>query len=394
MVHNRYRQRGGEGVSTDSEMALLRAQGHNVDPYFLDNRDLPELEELATMRRAVTGFELAGRAIWSKRTLTEAGTMLAAKRYDVVHVQNFFPQISPSIFEAAARAKVPAVMTLRNYRLVCAKGTYFRDGGVCESCLGKPVGWPAIRYSCYQGDRAATGAVVAMQAVHRALKTWENKVAVFVALTEFARAKAIEGGITPDRIVVKPNFLSPDPGAGEGGGAAYVFGGRLSEEKGLLTLIDAWDHVEERLRIIGDGPLEHVVRAAAARNRRIEYLGPLPLRDLLREMGQARAVIVPSLWYETFGRIVIESLAVGTPVIASDIGAVAELVDHGTTGLLFRPGDAEALAAAVAELAGDGRRLESMRKAARLEFEDHYTAEQNYPRLIAIYERAIAAGPA
>jgi glycosyltransferase involved in cell wall biosynthesis len=388
MVHNRYRQRGGEDLSFNAESDLLESHGHEVDRYMRDNLDIPDLENLAIWKRIPTSLNLGGHTVWSNRSFKDTKKRLESRPFDVMHVQNFFPQISPSVLFAAAEVGVPVVQTLRNYRLACAKGTLFREGAPCELCLGKRVGLPALRYRCYQDDLGATAAVVAMQAAHGTYGTWSKKVNIYVALTEFARSKAIETGLPAERIVVKPNFVADDPGPREGGGAHFVSVGRLSPEKGLDVLMKAWERLEIPLKIIGDGPLNHMARVAAARNRYIEFLGPLPPERVLEEMGDARATIVPTLWYETFGRVVIESFAVGTPVIASDLGAVSELIDEGRTGLLFRPGDHEDLARAVQQVASDGKRADVMRKEARSEFEARYTAAKNYPQLIDIYELA------
>lgn len=390
MVHNSYRQRGGEDISAGLEADLLRSHGHRVDVLERDNSDIPEIDRLSPVDRLMTGIRLGAQTTWSPAAREETGQRLAADHYDLVHVQNFFPQLSPSVLYAAADAGVPVVMTLRNYRISCAKGTFYRDGAVCEACLGKPVALPAIRFACYQDNRAATSAVVAMQATHRALRTWRKKVTIYVALTNFAKDKAVEMGLPADRIVTKPNFLAPDPGQANERGSAFVFAGRLNEEKGVDTLLAAFKRTDQTIRIVGGGPLANKAHEAAARRANIEYLGELPPEQVLLEMGRAKAVIVPSLWYETFGRVIIESLAVGTPIIASDIGAVAELIDPGVTGVLVPPGDVAALSKAIEELADDDHRRHRMGADARSAFEDRYTSQKNYPQLMSIYERAMS----
>jgi glycosyltransferase involved in cell wall biosynthesis len=181
-------------------------------------------------------------------------------------------------------------------------------------------------------------------------------------------------------------------GTGEGRFALFV--GRLSAEKGLDTLIAAWDLLVKQgldvpLKIIGDGPQAARVQAAAATNKSIQWLGGLPLSEALSLMGQASFLIMPSIWYETFGRTIVEAYAKGTPVIASKLGAMAELVDDGRTGLHFQPGDANDLATKVQQLSSDPVQLSLMRQAARQKYEQHYTAGSNYQQLLAIYERAL-----
>jgi glycosyltransferase involved in cell wall biosynthesis len=228
-----------------------------------------------------------------------------------------------------------------------------------------------------------------MTGVHRLIGTWTREVSLYIALTRFARDRFLEGGLPAERLEVKPNFVDPDPGMGAGEGGYALFVGRLSPEKGVRTLLDAWMHFDPGvpLRIVGDGPLADEVTRAASRAPCIEWLGARDAAEVLALMQRAACVICPSEWYETFGRVIIEAFAAGTPVIASDIGALAELVRPEETGLLFTPGDARALAQSVRSLLAAPARLDAMRRAARAEFEARYTAERNYEALMRIYGR-------
>jgi glycosyltransferase involved in cell wall biosynthesis len=222
--------------------------------------------------------------------------------------------------------------------------------------------------------------------------TWHRKVDVYIALTEFARDKFIRGGIPPARIAVKPNFVHPEPEPGTGGGGYAVFVGRLSAEKGVDTLLAAWEHLanELPLKIVGDGPLAPRVETAVRQNPGIEWLGRQPFEKTLSIVGEAVLLIMPSVWYETFGRTIVEAFARGTPVVASRWGAMAELVDNGRTGVGFGPGDPNDLASKVSELIAQPNLLKTMRQAARQEFEAKYTAARNYEILMAVYEQALA----
>ncbi len=391
MVHNRYRFRGGEDVSTDAETAMLREHGHTVVPYLRDNRDIPELDTLG-VGRAGASLRLGGTTVWSQSAYREVKTLLHEQSFDVMHVQNTFPQISPSVLHAARRAGVAVVQSLRNYRVVCASGTLFRDGAICELCVGKAVGTPAIRYKCYRDDAVASGAVVALQSIHRLAGSYSRSVSVYIALTRFAADRHIEGGIPSDRIVIKPNFLAEDPGPGGGDRSGFVYIGRLSAEKGIDTMVEAWESISAPLTIIGDGPLVDRVQEAAARNPQITYRGPLPHAEAIEALGSVQAAIVPSHWYEPFGRGVIEAYARATPVIAARSGGLTELIDDGRTGLLFEPGNAADLVRAVETILGEVDQS-VMAAAARAEFEARYTAAANYPQLMAVYERAFRDRP-
>jgi glycosyltransferase involved in cell wall biosynthesis len=380
-VHNLYQIRGGEDESRESEEKLLKEYGHQVDIYLEDNT------RLATMN----SLDMVKRTVWSTESFRAIQQRLREVKYDIVHVQNFFPLISPSVHYAAQELGVPVVQTLRNYRLLCPNALFFRDGKVCEDCLGKLVPYPGIVHGCYRQSRAASAAVVAMLTVHKMMHTWQKQVNVYIALTEFARQKLIEGGVPQEKIIVKPNFVNPDPGFESEKEGYALFVGRLSVEKGLDTLLAAWETLSGAvpLKIVGDGPLSETVSAVCQRLPNVEWMGLCSISEVYRLMGKAMFVIVPSKWYETFGRVAVEAFAKGTPVIASNIGALAELVDHQRTGLKFIAGNSEDLAAKVNWLINSPSKRISMGQNARKEFESRYSASENYSKLIEIYNQAI-----
>ncbi|MGB3757386.1 MAG: glycosyltransferase [Rivularia sp. (in: cyanobacteria)] len=382
-IHNRYQIRGGEDESSQSEQRLLREMGHYVDVY----------EEHNDRVREIGTVPMALRTVWSQESYNIVKQKLSSSKYDVVHIQNFFPLISPSVYYAAKSEGVPVVQTLRNYRLLCPNGLFFRDGGVCEDCMGKNIPYPGVFHGCYRESRPASGAVATMLSVHRAMRTWSKMVDLYITLTEFARQKFIEGGLPAEKIVVKPNFINPNPEVGNGTGGYALFVGRLSVEKGLDTLLAAWEQLNQQipLKIVGDGPLAPEVESAVKRLPSVEWLGRRPMSEVHELMGEAAFLVFPSKWYETFGRVAVEAFAKGTPVIAANIGAIAELVDSGRTGLHFRPGDAEDLAAKVEKVLDNKDILTKMRTEVRAEFEAKYTAKQNYHKLMNIYAKAQAA---
>jgi glycosyltransferase involved in cell wall biosynthesis len=383
IAHNLYLQAGGEDECLAAEVAMLRDYGHNVIQYTVNNETIRDMGPL----------KLASRTIWSKVAFHELAGLFRTHRPQIAHFHNTFPLISPAAYYAAREANVRVVQTLHNFRLLCANALFFRNGLVCEDCLGKPLGWRGIARRCYRGSFAASSGIVAMTAMHRAIGTWQCAVDIYVALTEFARLKLIEGGLPADRIMVKPNFTHPDSGIGAGKGGYCLFVGRLSTEKGVDTLLNAWDRLDGRvpLKIVGDGPMCEAVAAAAAKNPAIEWLGPLPRQSVDMLMGDATFVIVPSNCYETFGRVIIEAYANGTPVIASRLGAMGELVVDGQTGSHFRPGSSDDLADKVRELLPDAARLVQMRSSAREAFESKYTRQRNYNLLMSLYHRALEA---
>lgn len=383
LAHNRYRWAGGEDVVVRSEKALLEAHGHEVSLLEADNREIDG--PMAAIRAGL-------KIVWSRATRRRMATALAHFRPDVAHIHNFFPLLSPSIYEACRDAGVPVVQTLHNYRLICPNGVFFRDGRVCEDCMGRLAPWPGVLHACYRGSWMATAPVAVMLAFHRLRRTWMRRVDLFVVFTEFARQKFLEAGLPGDRVVVKPHFVHPVPEVGDGAGGYALFVGRFSPEKGLGILLDAWrqGRLGERLplRIVGEGAIEGELRERVTGVPGIEWLGARPQSEVLKLMRRAKCLVYPSVCFETFGMAIIEAFAAGLPVIASGHGSMASLVRHGETGLLFRPGDAADLVAQVEEFLADPQSPARMRVQARAEFEARYTAEQNYEVLMGIYKAA------
>jgi glycosyltransferase involved in cell wall biosynthesis len=386
VVHNYYQQRGGEDATFEQECRLLTRFGHTVIPYQRSNR---EIENTGALSRLLAPLEI----IWNARTRRDFEALLQTERPDVVHVHNTFFMISPSIFAACQEAGVPVVQTLQNYRLFCPVAVFFREGKVCEDCLDHSL-WEGIRHGCYHNSRRDTTVVAAMIKANRALNTWPGKVDAFIAVTPFGRRKLVQGGLPADRIVVKPNFVEPDPGAGGGARDYALFVGRLSPEKRAATMLRAWNRLDRPvpLKIAGGGPDYEGLRQQAERDRLkdVEFLGQVPRDRTLALIQGARFLVFPSEWYEGFPVTICEAFACGTPVICSRMGAMEEIVEHNRTGFHFSPGDAGALADRVAWAWSHPVEMSRMGSEARREFEMKYTAEKNHPLLMEIYNWAIA----
>jgi glycosyltransferase involved in cell wall biosynthesis len=380
-LHNSYQQTGGEDQSYAAEVAMLRANGVDVVEYRIHN---DQVNQLGKMRAAAKTF-------WNRTAYRAIDELVQRHRPDVAHFTNTFPLISPAGYYAVKSHGVPVVQSLRNFRLMCANGLLFRDGHVCEDCLGRRTTWPSIVHKCYRNNRLGSAVVTAMLAGHSAASTWLDKIDLFVCLTEFGRQKFIASGLPGERIVVKPNFVFPDPGLGAGDGHYAIFVGRLSPEKGVPTLLKAWETIGHRLplKIVGDGPLMPLVRQAITAGAPIEALGQRELAETYELIGRATMLVFPSEWYETFGRVAIEAFAKGTPVVAANIGSIAEVVDDGRTGLRFCPGDADDLARKVNQLLDSPQLLQALRVTARREFETCYSAERNFKLIMSVYDQAV-----
>jgi len=373
VVHNAYQHRGGEDSVVESEVALLRQYGHEVQTYLRHNDEV----------QGQSRVSLAVQAVWSRRTVADLEALIARSRPDVIHVHNTLPLVSPSVFWVAQRHGIPVVMTLHNFRLLCPQAVLLREGRVCEDCVGR-FPWRGVVHKCYRGSAVQTAVVSTMLGVHRALGTWQHKVNRYIALNEFARQKYIEGGLPADRIVVKPNFVDLPPPPPEVPRSGFLFVGRLSEEKGVRTLLEAAQLLppEIEIKVIGTGPLQSLVEA----HPRILYLGGMAPEAVYAQMASAQALVLPSICYENFPRTIVEAFACGLPVLASRLGALPDLVQEGVSGDLFEAGSASNLVDCIQRHATRSDKLIEMGMRARRCYEELWSPDVNYRRLMKIYE--------
>jgi glycosyltransferase involved in cell wall biosynthesis len=378
-IHNYYQQRGGEDQCFEDEVNVLKENGHEVLEHSVHNDTIHSTGKIG----------VAINTLWSRSAYRNVTDAAKAFKPDVVHVMNTFPLLSQSIFYATRKLRIPTIAEVANYRAACAGGVLLRDGKVCELCVGKVLPIAAVKHRCYRGSFSGSAVVATNIALHRMLKTWHRTVDMVMCPSVIASQKLIQAGLPEHKIRVKANALNSDPGLGDGPRGYMVFVGRLSPEKGLHTMVEAWqqDASLPPLKVIGQGPLAEFIAEASKRDPRIEHLGHMPLDELLNVVGRANALIMPSVWYETFGRTTIEAYAKGTPVIGTKIGGTAELIEEGKTGWLFSPGDATELASKVRlSMEASTELLASMRRSTRQKFLSGYTKEQNYERLMQLYE--------
>jgi len=384
LVHNFYKRPGGEDEVFLSEVSLLKKHGHEVLEYVDYNTEAESTHKLMA----------AAELVWSRSSANKIVEVATRFKPDVVHFHNTFIRISPAAIRACSQSGFPVVQTLHNYRLCCPAATFFREGQICEQCMGKTLPLPSIVHGCWQSSRLRTLPVALMQATHTILRTWTRYVDVTIALSEFSRQKLIQGGFPEQKIVVKPNFVEDQesPSSSQSFQPFAIFLGRLSPEKGVRTLIEAWRHIEQiPLKIVGDGTLrdelEQVLRQQGMGN--VELLGHMPGPEARTLLKSASFLIFPSEWYEACSRTILEALACGKPIIASRIGSIPEFVVHGETGLLFEPRNAFDLVEKVRWATRHSNELVAIGKKARKMYEDHFTPETNYSLLIGIYQRAI-----
>ncbi|MGH9678367.1 MAG: glycosyltransferase, partial [Candidatus Acidiferrales bacterium] len=260
IAHNTYRESGGEDAVVAAEERILAENGHTVIPFRRDNM---ELQDAGLVRIGAAAFE----TIWASDSCRRLQRLIERAQPEVAHFHNTFPLISPAAYYVCQNARIPVVQTLHNYRLLCPTATFFRDGRVCQSCLGRSLPWPGILHGCYRDSHRASAIVAGMSAIHRALGTLRKKVNVYIALTEFARRQFIQGGLPPERIVVKHNCVCADPGTRRTRGEYAIFAGRMSPEKGILVLVSCWAKLKSNatLKIAGTGPQESQVASEVER---------------------------------------------------------------------------------------------------------------------------------
>ncbi len=378
IVHNSYQQAGGEDTVVANEHALLEQHGYETRLWSVSNDVIvgPRSKISAAMRTA-----------YSHPARDQLARIIGDFVPGVVHVHNFFPLLSPSVYDACRAAGVAVVQTLHNYRTICAGALLLRDGRPCEDCIGASP-YQAVLHGCYRGSHSGSLAVARMVAMHRRRGTWSHKVDRFIALSQFAKSKFVSAGFPADRVAVKPNFAEDQPltGSAERAGALYV--GRLSAEKGIDTLLRAWDSLDVPLRVVGDGPMRESVEIATSSD--VVALGRGSPAEVGEEMSRAAFLVIPSVWPENFPMVIVEAFSRGLPVLASRIGALAEIIDDGVTGLLFSVGDPQDLAAKVRWGHQHPQAMRMMGYNARRVYEERYSPAVNFRQLADVYEAAIA----
>lgn len=376
-VHTRYREKGGEDSVVRDECELLREAGHEVLLHTLSN----PVSALAATKALI-------RAPWNGAAARDVVRVATEFRADVVHVHNTWFALSPAVFGALRKAGFPVVATIHNYRLSCVNAMHYREGAVCDDCLGR-VPWRGVVHRCYRDSTIESGVVTLTIGAHRLAGTWEDDVDVILALTPFAADRLIASGVSADRIVVKPNVVF-DPGPRSlpaSSSKRLLFVGRLTEEKGVPDLLEAWKETRTDLdlEIVGDGPLLPLVEAARAGE--VSVTGALSRDEIRTRMLAARALVLPSRWFEGLPMVLVEALSCGLPVIVPDHGALPEVA--GDAGLVFTPSDPTDLARAITTLEEDDL-VESKSSAARRAYEEHHSPAVGLVQLTNAYQRAFA----
>lgn len=380
MVHNFYQIGGGEHTVFKNEVDLLREHGHEVIEYTRNNNELKK----SILKLAL----LPITSIWSVKTYLDVRKIIKEKKIDVVHCHNTFPLISPSVYYAARSAKVPVIQTIHNFRFLCPNGTFFCKGKICELCNEKHSFKYAIKNKCYRNSIIQTAVMVMMLKIHRWLGTY-NKIS-YIFLTEFNKEKFSELiDIESDNVFIKPNFVAKRKITTESKRSIkkFVFSSRLDENKGIRFLIEQWKNLPEdyELHIYGDGPLKSEVEKAVTGYRNIVYKGFQPQNNIFHDLLDAAAVVFPSMWYEGFPMIIAESMAIGCPVLSSDIGNQAALVKKSQGGTVFNFDKEDSFRNALEDIY---QNREQYSQNCLQYYKKYLSSENNYKKLSDIYDKA------
>jgi len=384
LIHDFYQQYGGEDAAALAERRLLEEHGNEVTSYTRHNDE-------------IKGYNLQDKikffseTIYSLRTKRELSSLVRTSRPDVAYIHNVFPLISPSVYHTLHSLKVPSLQVVHDFRFLCPQGQFYTNGHICERCKqGNYLN--AIRYRCHR-DSYALSALYATSIGLSRLAGVLRKISGFICLTEFAKLKLLEAGVSEDKLFIKPNFIdatqvSPCPGDGN----YLVYLGRLSREKGLWTLVRAFEVLKEPLlKIVGTGPLEAPLKAYVRERgiTNIEFVGFKDGVEKWELLKGSLLAVFPSEWYETFGLVALEAYAAGKPVVASDIGGLPYIVRNGKSGMLFQPGSAADLAEKVRYLIERPAEIQAMGRYGRQLVESEYGPDRAYMTLMGIFGKVV-----
>ena len=376
-VHNFYQQAGGEDQVFLAEKDLMKEHGHEVHSYTVNNDNIHSIW---------TKINTAINLSYSSNSRNKFSIELKKIKPDIVHCHNFFPLLTPSIFDACQEDRIPVVLTLHNYRLICPSVYLSKNNKPWELSIQKNPYW-TVPYKVYQNSFIGTAIIARMINLHKKRKTWRKKVDRIITLTEFAKNKFIESGFSPDNMVVKPNFIRDPFKDMNKRGKFALFIGRLSPEKGIKFLLNSWQEINFPLKIVGDGPLMEDLNL---KKNNIEFLGKITNESVKDLLQQTQFLVFPSQWYEGFPMVLVEAMACGTPALVTNIGSMQEIISDEINGLHFELGNQEQFIEKVNRLINDKTFCESLGENGRKTYIENYTPEVNYHQLSSIYQDAIS----
>ncbi|WP_416448243.1 glycosyltransferase family 4 protein [Leeuwenhoekiella sp. A2] len=375
LIHSYYTLRGGEDAVFEQEAKLL-ARKNDVEVLCFYNQS------------GIKGALQFLGSIWNIQAAKKVAEKLEQFKPQVVHIHNWHFATGPLVFRTISKRRIPVVVTLHNYRMICPSATFLINGEIAINSLNA-FPWYAIRNKAYRGSFFLTFWLAFTNWFHNKIRTW-NKVDKYIVLTQFARNLYTKSKLNLDsnKFIIKSNFVEKIGELEiENRLDHFLFIGRLSKEKGIVTLLEVFRNSKFKLRIAGDGPLKDHVLKIEDEKSNITYLGSLSKIEIMKELKQCTALVFPSQWYEGMPMTIIEALSTGTPVIASDLGAMSSMVKHEYNGLLFNYQDEASLFKAITYWATQPNSMKGkMQKNAYLEYENKFTPQKNIVQLNNIYE--------
>lgn len=384
LVHNKYAQYGGEDATFVAEKKILENSPHTIETLEFDNR---------TIKGFKKKLQLIYTLFYNRRSAVIINKTIKKFKPDVIHVHNFFYLISPSIFFTAKKNNIPIIVTIQNYRLICSGAFLMRNLQTCELCIHQKFPIYGIKYKCHHNSRIETSHMTAVTGIHKLIKTWNNKVTKYITVTEFARNKILHSSLNllPEQVTVKSNSVEDSDYSDFNNRENYfLFIGRLSEEKGIQTLLNAFTGTNINIEIIGDGPLRPLVEDVSSKNVNIKYLGYQNKEFIISKLKKCQALLFTSIWYECLPITILESFSTGTPVVISNIGNLNEIVSHKYNGIHFRTSDPIDLYKVVANFNENRTNYANLYSNARKTYMEKYTPEVNYKNLINLYRNVIS----
>lgn len=400
-VNKFYHIRGGSDRYFFELARLQEGKGHQVIPFSMHherNRSTPYAPffvsriEFFEDGRALHSLRAALRVLYSWEAGQNICRLVEATKPEIAHLHIICHQISPSILPSLKRYGLPVVQTLHEYKRICPTYSLVAHGRICERCKGHRY-YQAVLQRCNRGSLAASLLNCLEMYLHKSLHIYEKNIDLFITPSDFMRRKMIEFGMAGRKIVHIPNFIQASryqPSYRYGGYFLYV--GRLIEIKGLFTLLKAMKRIRgSKLYIVGEGELRpqlerYAIRAGMENIRFLGYRSGEELNSLIRN---SMFTVLPSEWYENFPMAIMESLALGKPVIGARIGGIPELIEEGVDGLLFQPGEVEDLTVKINRLLEKKHLLAEMGKAGRDKIERKYGAEEHYRHMMELYSRVL-----
>lgn len=385
MVHNFYQIGGGEHTVYKNEVNMLRENGHEVVEYTRSNDELKQ----SKLKLLLLPFT----TIWSIKTYREVKKIIKEQNIEIVHCHNTFPLISPSVYYAARKKKVPVVQTIHNFRFLCPGAIFYRDGRICEECREKQNFKSALKHKCYRNSKIQTLVVTLMLKIHRRLGTYSKINYIF--LTDFNRQKFDKLiDINGRNVFVKPNFVKKIRKNEEKkekkkteNNKVFVYSGRLEDNKGIQSLLKMWGKLPQdfELHIYGTGVYKEKVEKMAQKKSNIIYYGFQPQSTIFKDIENCAAVLITSEWYETFGMSIPESFSLATPVICTDLGNPKAMIEESKGGEVYKIDDVDSFYTALKRIVA---KRESYSQNALLYYEEKLSDEVNYEKLREIYDKA------